>query len=97
MKKRGKSCASGCAPGFESKDGMAANPFGWTILGVSRVISYSWRIRWPLNNRNHTTSLQYLTWGAVGCYGWDSDGSCLERSEFSHTTKGNPRRILVRI
>jgi len=42
---------------------MGANPFVWTILGVSHVVSYSWRIRWPLNNRNHTISLQDHRWG----------------------------------
>jgi hypothetical protein len=61
----GKLCL-GVRSCFESKDGMGANPFVWTILGVSHVVSYSWRIRWPLNNRNHTISLQDHRWGVGG-------------------------------
>ena len=60
---RRESCASGVRSGFESKDGEGANSFGWKILGVSRVVSYSWRIRWSLNSRNHMTSLQDPRWG----------------------------------
>src|ERR1035438_4697116 len=69
---------------------VGANPFGWTILGVSRVISYSWRIGWLLNNRNHTTSLQDHKVGGR----WDAmDGIQMDRASKGVSSAIRPKGI----